>query len=100
MTKLQHFLCGSYFQNGLKLKKEGSDVQLLIRNRKTTTAKKPKHFLLRMDTEKAQYISSLYKNKGKGYNLEYKGIRYNFVQNDTSEGLKIVIEPVNNNADD
>ena len=93
-------MCGSYFQNGLRLKKEGSKIELLIRNRKTHTAKKPKKFLLRIDTQKAIYISSLYQNKDKTYSFDYKGVKYTLVQNDTADGLKVFINPLRTEADD
>ena len=100
MSKVQNFLCGIYSQAGLNLKKDDSDVKLLIRNRRKETATKPKKFLLRIDTQKAQYISSLYENKNKSYSLDYKGAKYTFVQNDTADGLKVVIKPLTTKAND
>ena len=94
MTKIQNFLCGIYSQTGLNLKKDNSNIHLVVRNRKTQTAKKPKKFIIRLLDNKAIYISSLYPNKDKSYNLEYQGLNYKLTQINTSNGLKVVINQI------
>ena len=94
MTKVQNFLCGIYSQNGLNLKKDNSNIHLVVRNRNKTTAKKPKKFIIRLLDNKAIYISSLYPNKDKTYNLEHEGSDYKLTQISTSNGLKVVINQI------
>ena len=97
MTKVQNFLCGIYSQNGLNLKKDNSNIHLVVRNRNKQTALKPKKFLIRLHDKKAIYISSLYPNKDKTYNLEYQGNNYKLTQISTSNGLKVVINQIASN---
>jgi hypothetical protein len=94
MTKVQNFLCGIYSQIGLNLKKDNSNIHLVVRNRNKPTAKKPKKFLIRLADKKAIYISSLYPNKDNSYNLEYQNAHYKLNQISTSDGMKVFINQI------
>ncbi len=94
MTKVQNFLCGIYSQTGLNLKKDNSNIHLVVRNRNKPTKQKPKKFLVRLVDKKAVYISSLYQNQDKSYNLEYENKHYRLTQISTSEGMKVFINQI------
>ena len=97
MTKVQNFLCGIYSQNGLNLKKDNSDIHLVVRKRLKPTKQKPIKFLIRLADKKATYISSLYQNSDNSYNFDYQNKHYNLTQINTSNGLKVVINQIASN---
>lgn len=94
MTKVQNFLCGIYSQTGLNLKKDNSNIHLVVRNRNKTTAEKPKKFLIRLLENKAIYISSLYPNKDNSYRLEYQNKHFSLNQISSSNGVKVFINQI------
>jgi hypothetical protein len=74
MSKLQ--LCADYKKVGNKL--FNSNHTLLISERKKVTKNKPKHFLLKLDSNssKGTYISSLYQSTSTHFNFDFNGVRY------------------------
>jgi hypothetical protein len=94
MVKVNNFLQGTYTCNGNHLKKESSNEVYVIRNRQKVTPKKPQKYLIRLDTPKAEYISSLYGNEYKGYFLDYNQQKYFLEYTTTEEGLKAIIKPI------
>ena len=94
MTKVQNFLCGIYSQTGLNLKKDNSNIHLVVRLRNKPTKKKPKKFLIRLADKKAFYISSLYQNEDNSYRFDYENKHYKLTQISTSEGMKVFINQI------
>jgi hypothetical protein len=80
MTKLIDFV-GQYLRDGKEFLKKDSNIRLLISSRKTkTTITQPETFLLyrTSETEKRDYVSSLYGTTTGGhvYNFDYQGAKY------------------------
>lgn len=85
-TKLMQ-LEGIYQRKGKKLVKE--NLTLLLSERKETTEKRSKYFLISLrGNQKDSYISSLYEDESAGWFwFEYKGINYSIYLSDDSASV-------------
>jgi hypothetical protein len=74
MSKIE--LCANYKRVGNKL--FSKDHILLIRERNKVSTNKPKKFLLKLDTQsnKGDYISSLYSTTSTHFNFDFNGVKY------------------------
>jgi hypothetical protein len=84
MVKIQ----GTYQISNNHLLKEG--VTFLIKERKTTTPKKPKLYLSTIKPT-FEYVSSMYPISENIYQIDYKGVKYKLILEPKKE-LAIVVD--------
>ena len=82
-------LVGNFERKWQTLTAQG--VKLLISERKTTTPKKPKYFLV--DKVSNQYVSSLFETEAiHTYRFDFKGVKYLLTLNPTQATIKLLTE--------
>ena len=86
---------GTYLKKGNNLTGVENSKQLYIGTRKKTTLHKPTNFLIdKTDSQKGEYISSLYNIGLNKYKFDYKGEYYQL----RFEGQQVFVEPLKQNA--